>query len=142
MLSSSGMYCSFIYFSLALAWCLTACLIPPRIPFSNISSMSVSVSSTNLNSSGHNSQSLPLFLRSYAHSTQRLSLIRPAMAILVWSKSVLGPACSVLSAYRERSQTRLLTGIQLFLNSYRDSSLGSFSPGFWKLAVHVHGLDH
>ena len=55
---------------------------------------------------------------------------------------MLGPACSVLSAYRERSQTRLLTGIQLFLNSYRDSSLGSFSPEFCELAVHVHGLDH
>ena len=54
----SGPYWFSTYVLLALASCFTASVIPSRIPFSNINSMSMSLRSSRLNSSRHNSQTL------------------------------------------------------------------------------------
>ena len=50
-----------MYFLLALAKRLTTWVNTPGIPFSNINSMSISVSSSSLNSSGHTLHSLCFF---------------------------------------------------------------------------------
>ena len=99
--------------------------MPPRIPFSTINSISMSVSNSSLNSSEHTSHSLLLF---YATKTQWLSLIRLSMLILVLCKNVLGLIYSFLSMYPEMFQIHLLTAIHLLQGRYRDSSQGPFSP--------------
>ena len=121
MLPSSGLYRSFIYLLLVLTSHLTAWVIPPRIPFSNINNMSMSVNSSSLNSSGHNG-SLCVFF--HAQSTLQLSLIRPVMLSPVRSKNVLDPTCSFLSTYSKRSYARLPTAIHLLQGMSHDNPPG------------------
>ena len=67
MLFSLELYRSFMHLLLALAKRLTAWVISPWIPFSTINSMSLSISSSSLNSLGHTSQSLVCnFLGTYS----------------------------------------------------------------------------
>ena len=58
--------------------------------------------------------------------------------MLMRCKNVLDLAYSFLSTYSEKFQIHPLTTIRLFLGSYRDSSLGPFSPWHFKLSVHVY----
>ena len=64
------------------------------------------------------------------------------MLILVQCKNLLDLICNFLSKYFEMSQIHLPIAKHLLSSRYRDSSLGSFSPWYSKLAVHVHDLDH
>ena len=73
--------------------------------------MSLSVSSSSLNSLGIIRSPSTFF---HVHSTQWLSLIRPAMPSMVRCENVLAPTCSVLGTYSERPQSCQPTAIHRF----------------------------
>ena len=77
----------------------------------------------------------------HAHSTQKLSLIRLAMLILVLCENLLNLTCSVFGTYFKRTQIHLPVAKYLFSSQCCDNNLGSFSSYFSKLAMHAHNDD-
>ena len=106
---------------------------------SNISSMSMSISSSSLNSYRPSSQSL-----CFSSSSQYSEAVFNKRCLLIQGlcKNVLDLTFSALSTYFGRSQIHFPRVKHLFSSRYRDSNQDSFSPCYSKLAADLHSHYH
>ena len=106
---------------------------------SNISSMSMSISSSSLNSYRPSSQSL-----CFSSSSQYSEAVFNKRCLLIQGlcKNVMDLTFSALSTYFGRSQIHFPRVKHLFSTRYRDSNQDSFSPCYSKLAAHLHSHYH